>query len=127
MKVLTLTQPWASLVALGAKTIEEPFATALGNLRPAQLPTASIICVTSILECRKFTEGTLEQVRRWSEGEGRPKFEADFGDYSAGRYGFRLGPVVMLKTPVIARGMLNLWNAPADVERAVREQLAETA
>jgi hypothetical protein len=159
MKAITLTQPWATLVAIGAKRIEtrswptefrgefaihaakgfpddaryivgeEPFQSVLAaalNLPlvlATELPTASIIAVATLDDCWRFTERTESQIRHRS-GEGDlPPFEADFGDYAAGRYGFYLPRARQLSKPVPARGMLSLWNMPADVERAVREQL----
>lgn len=153
MKALTLTQPWATLVAIGAKTVETrswrtdhvglvaihaaknfpndaryivtepPFSTALSGAWASTLPTASIIAVAHIRKCFQFTEDTVAMVRERSAAGKLPPFEADFGDYTAGRWGFRLTDVIPLREPVPARGMLNLWNVPNDVVKAVHVQL----
>lgn len=163
MKAITLTQPWATLVAIGAKRIEtrswqtfytgelaihaakgfpddaryfvgeEPFqsvlAAALGRpmVLATDLPTASIIAVATLDDCWRFSEQSESQIRHRSEKGKLPPHEADFGDYSAGRFGLYLPHARPLPTPVPARGMLNLWNVPADVERVVREQMEAIA
>ncbi len=154
MRAITLTQPWATLVAIRAKTIETrnwithyrgqiaihaakampddarymvtepPFSIALGGILATELPRASIIALATIDQCWEFGHGTEAKIRERSAQQSLPPFEADFGDYTAGRYGFRLVDVILLPKPVPARGMLNLWNVPTDVERQVREQIA---
>jgi hypothetical protein len=153
VRAITLTQPWATLVAIGAKRIEtrdwqtycrddiaihaakgfpddarylvteEPFRTALGGVLATELPRASIIAVVRLSQIFTFGADTAQQVRARSAAGRLPPFEADFGDYGVGRFGFVLENVRKLSTPVPARGMLNLWQVPSDVERAVREQL----
>jgi hypothetical protein len=86
VKVLTLKQPWASLVARGAKRVEtrswrtpyrgplaihaakgfprecqelvyqEPFRSALNGALPSELPRSKILCVVNIVGCVS-TEG----------------------------------------------------------------------
>lgn len=133
MKVLTLTQPWATL-CLGPKNIETrswytnyrgpvaihaalgfpswakslclttPFCDALARLgirRPEELPLGVILCVRSIERCQR----TEELARSISE------LERAFGDYSANRHGFGMGPITRVFTPPIpARGALGFWN-----------------
>src|SRR5690242_768046 len=141
MKGLTLTQPWATLVAIGAKSIETrgwhtsytgpvaihaakgfpadaralskqpPFATALG-MEP--LPTAAIVAVATLELCWRFNASTQRDIRLRSSGGLLPEFEADFGDYSAGRCGFLLRDVRRLARPIPCRGMLSLWDVPPD-------------
>ena len=52
-----------------------------------------------------------------------PPDEADFGDFSTGRYGWVLENVVRLPKPIPFKGMLGLWRLPSAVERRVRQQL----
>lgn len=157
MKAITLTQPWATLVALEAKVIEtrgwgtdyrgviaihaakkfpsdaryfvteEPFATALGGLRPAQLPTSVVVAVATITSCRRFNDESLAKIRQYSAIGQLPPYEGDFGNYAAGRYGIRFKDVHRLEAPVDARGMLGLWNVPADVEAKIRRQIGPAA
>jgi hypothetical protein len=54
-----------------------------------------------------------------------PAHEADFGDFSAGRFGWMLKDVRRLNQPVPARGMLGLWTVSADLQAAIRDQLGE--
>lgn len=160
MKALTLTQPWATLVAIGAKRVEtrswrtefrgqiaihaakgfpddarytvtvEPFQSvlraAMGRdiVTGAHLPTACIIALADLVEVRRFDEASRDRVRSRSARGDLPQYEADFGDYGLGRFGFVLENVVKLARPVPARGMLNLWNVPTPIENEVRRQLA---
>ncbi len=150
MKALTLTQPWASLVAVGAKRIEtrswpthftgriaihaaktfpedarylatsEPFTAPLGRVLATELPTAAIVAVAMLEQCWQFDENTAWSIRSRSMRGKLPPHEADFGDFSAGRYGFVLDDVVRLATPITGvLGKLGLWNLPSDIERQV--------
>ncbi|MDB4876410.1 MAG: hypothetical protein JWM41_2856 [Gemmatimonadetes bacterium] len=161
MKALTLTQPWASLVAFGAKSIEtrswrteyrgriaihaakgfpddaryfvsaSPFqetlsaAMGLSPVLASALPIASIIAVATLKDCFKFDARTAMLIEGRAITGRLPDHELAFGDYSPGRFGFVLADVVALREPVPARGMLNLWNIPHDVEAKITAQLAE--
>ena len=146
MKALSLTQPWASLVAAGAKRIEtrswntawrgwmaihaakdfprsaqvlalgDPFRQALeaaGYRRAESLPTGAIIAV-----------GFLRDVYRFGPDAGRHAgaTERAFGDFSPGRYGFRLDSVAKLRRPIPCRGTLGIWNVPAAIADLVRSE-----
>lgn len=154
LKALTLTQPWGSLVALLQKTIEtrswgthyrgelaihaakgytdddryitttEPFVTALGGLRPVDLPFGKVVAVVTLVNCYKFTSFTEDSVLEKSGRGVYPPYEADFGNYEPGRYGLMFENIIPLKQPVPARGMQGLWTLPSDVEKLVREQMA---
>lgn len=153
MKALTLTQPWASLVAIGAKGIEtrgwwteyrgplaihaakgfpddaryiattEPFRSALGGGLATELPRGAIVAMATLRDCWRFGQNTERQLRERSAAGGLPPHEADFGDYTAGRYGFRFKHVVALPEPVPVPGKLGLWNVPHDVAARVEEML----
>lgn len=158
MKALTLTQPWATLVAIGAKKIETrswpttyrgpiaihaakgfpdyarvcchdvPFGgvlSAAGYRDEEELPRGVIVAVATLAECWDFDEESAERIR--GARDLWPEHEVDFGDFTPGRYGFRLDDVLRLATPVPARGMLNLWDLPADVALAVANQLTTAA
>src|SRR5256885_2163932 len=102
MKALTLTQPWASAVALGYKTIEtrswrtnyqgslaihaakgfpayaKEFAaeeSAAGRLMEP-LPFAVVICIVALIDCR-----AADYV-----GDEIGELERRYGDYSKGRW-----------------------------------------
>jgi hypothetical protein len=154
MKGISLTQPWATLVALGEKRIEtrgwrtsyrgeiaiaaakkfpaecrclcphEPFNTALGA---EILHTGQIVAIATLSECFQFDSSAEGKIRNRSAAGKLPRFEADFGDYTAGRYGFVLDAVLRLDRPIACKGALSLWDVPADVERAIRDQLVQVA
>lgn len=170
MKALTLTQPWATAVALGSKRVEtrswktsyrgqiaihaakgySPYelihqscywnwAGALwgtgyrmGRNPPLDqvIPFGAIVAVATLADCRpatSFTVGELDTPRQ-SEGEPGELYkwtERQLGDFSPGRFGFVLVDVTPLAKPVVARGMLNLWNVPPLAEQMVLDQLSE--
>lgn len=148
-----MTQPWATLVAIGENSIEtrswstryrgllaihsakgfpadaralcgiSPYREVLGGAgyRDAtELPRGTIIAIATLVDVMRFNRSTLKDIRaRASRGEF-PRHEADFGDFSAGRYGWMLENVVQVKPPIPAKGMLGLWELPARVETALR-------
>ena len=147
MKVLTLTQPWATLVALGAKMIETrsfyvgyrgpllihaakgfPLdCRELCNLMPFSgvlvphgydannLPLGVILCETELVDCLK-ADTVANAMPSYSECE----HEADFGDYSSGRFAWllRCRIVRTFDPPIPAKGALGLWSF--DIEAALR-------
>lgn len=156
LRALTMTQPWATLVAIGENTIETrswstsyrgPLAihtakafpadaralcrvfpynqtlAAAGYADASELPTGSVIAVAQLDDVMRFERATLAEVRVRSRRGLLPRHEADFGDFSAGRFGFVLSHVRRLRTPVPARGMLGLWKVPAALERKILAQL----
>jgi activating signal cointegrator 1 len=135
VKVLTLTQPWASLVANGSKSIEtrswrtpyrgpllihaakgfpkwakqtceeEDFRNALGGLLPNQLPVGCIICRVSLLACVKVTE--VDKLR--VVGLIPRAQEIIFGDYSEGRWAWGMKLEERFIEPIKIGGQLGLW------------------
>lgn len=134
MKALTLTQPWASLVALQQKRIEtrswstnyrgelmihaakgfprfckelceeEPFATALGGLTAEQLPLSRGLCIVRLVQCFRTEDLALDCL-----SHNLTQREVDFGDYSEGRFAWFLEYVRPIETAAV-RGALGLWN-----------------
>lgn len=130
MKALTLTQPWASLVAVGAKRIETrgwnthyrgplaihssakypgwakdyaklpAFAEALGE---EPLPLGCVIAVCDLVGTFS-TNGKIDV----------PLTEYTFGDLGPNRYGWVLANVRALPEPIPAKGKLNLWEWTPD-------------
>ena len=133
MKALTLTQPWATLVAREAKRWEtrswttyhrgplaihaakeyptyarhlrtiEPFATELRDV--GDLPLGVLLCVVELREVLRTEDAAVRFVI-----EGTP--EESFGDWSHGRYAWRLGIVRSFAEPKEWRGAQGLWNLP---------------
>ncbi len=144
MKTLSLTQPWASLVAVGEKRFETrswptryrgllaihaaknfpawardlsltstPFVDALfeNGVNPVWgLPQGAIVGVVELLDCLP-TGAVLDQISTR---------ELVFGDFSPGRYAWKLGDGVRFAEPIPCRGALGLWDTPADVEAEIR-------
>lgn len=132
MKALSLTQPWASAVALGIKHWEtrswptsyrgevcihaskkfpagaKDFAEEMG-MRLGDLPLGCIVCVADLTECRQTAtlSPTLSEV------------EWKWGDYSPERYAFRLENIRSLPEPIRARGALGFWAVEWDEAVAV--------
>jgi activating signal cointegrator 1 len=156
VKALTMTQPWATLVALGENTIEtrswstsyrgplaihaakafpkearalcdrEPYRSVLargGYTRADDLPRGSVIALAQLDDVIVFTRTSLRETRALSARGLLPAHEADFGDFSLGRFGFVLSHVQRLSTPVPAKGMLGLWNVPAATRRRLMSRV----
>ena len=85
MKALTLYQPWASLIAIGAKQFET---------RSWPAPRTAIGDVVAIHAGRKE-----DRSFRWEDDEVLSI----------------LGEVVQLTSPVPAKGHLGLWTVPEDL------------
>lgn len=138
---LTITQPYASLIAIGAKEYEtrgwttayrgplaihagkglgpigglrglrhaclrEPFKSALAAggidldlVDVDVLPRGAVIAVATLADIV-----TVEDLKGLLSVQ-----EREFGDYSSGRYAWRLTDVIKLETPIPARGALGLW------------------
>jgi len=131
MRCLTVRQPWATLIALGEKEFEtrswrtnyrgelaihagkrvdkaicrqEPFKSVLSKHGYSEhnLPLGAIIAIGSLEECYPITIG--ENARGWVSGN-----EYDFGDYTEGRFAWKLTRMAPLNPPVPVSGKLNLW------------------
>lgn len=132
MLAITLHQPWASLVAIGAKEFEtrswrtmhrgqlaihaalttdhfnltrqnKSMQAALleaGYLITEQIPLGAVIAVVELVNCFP-----VEEV--WGQISDE---EADFGDFSAGRYAWELRLIREVKPYVPARGRQGLWH-----------------
>lgn len=129
MKALSLWQPWASAIAIGAKSIEtrhwptnyrgpllihaakrgtkpqiSPIIRELQlNLDIEVIPFGSLVGVCELVGCCN-TESlrVTDQERR-------------LGDYSRGRFGWILYGVRAFNKPIPFRGMQGIFNVPDDV------------
>ena len=141
MKALSLTQPWATAIALGIKRYEtRSWSTGLrgdicihaakgfpayaqqffedqqqeGLLLPdSDLPRGAIIAVCSLTACLHTEDvwPTIEPIERM------------YGNYEPGRYAFRLANVRVLPTPVFCKGALSFWPVPPEIEAQILGQL----
>lgn len=149
---LSLNPPWDLLVAIGAKKIEtrnwntyyrgplaihatkgigllgdeyglydqcmiEPFRGALraaGYTKVREWPRGAIVAVCTLADTFQFTKANTANLSEQ---------ELAFGDFTPGRYGFRLANVHMLPEPIPARGKQGLWHwegeLPTDVIAAI--------
>lgn len=150
MKALSLTQPWASLVACGIKAFETRswhteyrgalaiHATAARVLGPDDmtaalaricargfgaewhlvLPRGAVLAIVHLVDVRPAAA-----VARGLDG-----VEAACGDFSPGRWAWRLAAVDKLPRPIPARGFQGLWDwDEADPEGERRSSHAEAA
>lgn len=141
MKVISIRQPWATLIALGEKQFEtrswqtkyrgklaihaskkididachnREIATVLnkhGIVLTNDLPTGAIIAVSEITDCHRVV---MEELG-WASFEGGEVVKGNefhFGDYSVGRYAWRLEDIKKLREPILAKGQLSLWEYP---------------
>jgi hypothetical protein len=115
IKSLTLIQPWASLICDGRKTIEtrswptkhrgdiaihagkkvDHEACKKFGYEPDVLPRGAIICTVKVVDVVQFPSD-----------KAKPD---EYGDFTAGRYGWLLSSVSRIDPPVPASGMLGLW------------------
>jgi activating signal cointegrator 1 len=140
LKALTLTQPWATLVAIGAKKIEtrswrtnyrgslaihaakgfdaatqdvclrQPFCRALAQVLSDPDALHELPRGKIVAVC------TLNDCIPMEELQSVKSPERDFGDYSPGRFAWILTNVRALKHPVEARGALGLWALDAGIK-----------
>jgi hypothetical protein len=132
MKAITLTQPWATLVAIGAKRIETrswrtfyrgPLAIHAAK-RLAELPSWQSCQFRSVLEDHGIcgfhelplgvivaTCTLIDCVRitlnNVPDEQTEPEFY--FGDYTIGRWAWHLSEVKALDKLIPAKGALGLW------------------
>ena len=143
MKIISLTQPYATAIALGLKhwetrswytsyrgllgihaakgfptwakvfAREEYLAGRLPQV-PALIPVGAIVAMVNMADCQP-TENLIDDI---SELERR------YGDYLDGRFAWKLEDNRALKEPVPAKGALGLWSPGPELEQAIMEQLA---
>jgi len=129
MKALTLWQPWASLIVMGQKRFETRSwkrDSLIGvriaihaaqrpahdlpsdlihelaglDLDPLGLPLGAVIGTAVVID---FHQTELI-------APGLTRRELAFGEYSSGRWAWRLDDVTMFPAPVSARGRQGVWN-----------------
>lgn len=135
MKVLTLTQPWATLVAIGAKRIETrswhtnyrgPLAIHAAKIYPkdclglcANEPFASALHTADLLGVYLPTGvivAVCELIAMIPTDAAQIDYdltdtELAFGDYSPGRWAWILNNIIRLIKPIPAKGSLGLWES----------------
>ena len=137
MKVLSLTQPWATLVVIGAKRFEtRSWKTAYrGEIlihAAKRFPLGCrILCEQDSLFVRSLAGWDTDKLPRGAMvGKARlvdclpveamglayttlfTKQEEAFGDYSPSRFAWKLDDAELFETPIPAKGSLGLWEFP---------------
>lgn len=143
MRALTLWQPWASLIAWGLKQYETrswrtdyrgPLAIHAGmttagfkavgympqirrvlaerSTEPHDLPRGAVLCIVQLEGCYPITPEVAGEVEQM-----RGQDEIAFGDWSDGRYAWRLRVLEQFDRPVRAKGNQGFWEweRPANV------------
>lgn len=125
MKAITLEQPFASLVSIGAKTIETrswstdhrgPLAIHSGNLvKSITDPYYNSLLISAGLDCERLPLGKIIAIARLVSCEkiiitGIPCYpQLAFSDFTPGWYAFELVDIRPLATPVSVQGGSQLW------------------
>ena len=131
MKAITLIQPWASLVAIGAKRIETrswatsyrgPHAIHASARYPGwakavalEEPAIRAALLEALLPPQRLITGHIIAVCDLVDcfqitPENQPaEPERSYGDYTPGRYAWALNDVRKLPRPIPAKGRLGLW------------------
>ena len=132
MKVLSLIEPWATLIKDGKKVIEtrswktsyrgelyihasskkikrsDEHTIELLKLIPnVPMGYGNIICKCKLVDCVYMDQEFLDRIQK-------DKQEFLCGEYSLGRYAWILEDVEVLDEPIPAKGHLNIWNYDAD-------------
>lgn len=138
MRAITIMQPWAALIARGTKRYEtRSWKTSHRGLvaihagqsrrtleaRPQwarrvelrDCDFGAIVCVADVTSIE-----LAENVRS-------SRTERSVGDWTRGRYVWRLENVRVLRDPVPCRGAQSLWRVPADVAAAIEAQLVSAS
>lgn len=137
VRVLSLTQPWAQAVrdlkkqwetrswstnyrgqlaihaAKGFPGWSKEFAEANGYAAFGLLPVGKIICVCDLTDCQPteiIRTKLSEQELKW-------------GDYTDGRFAFRLENIQPLQQPILASGSLGLWMTSLELHSAIAAQV----
>jgi hypothetical protein len=128
MKVLSLIEPYATLIKLGKKKIEtRSFKTnyrgelyihasstkipkewknnkeVMSLVNDASLNFGYIICKCKLVDCVYMDEEFLDKIKK-------DKLEYLVGDYKLGRYAWILEDIEVLDKPIFAKGKLGIWN-----------------
>lgn len=92
------------------------------------LPLASIVAVARLYDCWQFEAGrewrAILALAATAGCAPDAPHELEFGDFTAGRWGFALADVVELRRPVPARGNRLFWRIPEPVRYQIGQELA---
>lgn len=139
MKGISVTQPWATLVSLGAKRYEtrswqtryrgpllihasKGFPTAAKRLVVEEPHFRAALEKGGFANARFMPTGAVIAICDLTAcmpaarvGHLSPE-EYSFGDFSPGRYAWLLTDVIRLQIPIPWTGALSLWDVPSDLQ-----------
>lgn len=129
MKVLSLTEPWATLIKEKKKLVEtrswktnyrgelyihasatsipkdwkedKKFMSLVDNI---PLNFSYIVCKCNLVDCIYMTKDYVENMKKNNHQE------YICGEYEEGRYAWILEDIIPLENPIKAKGQLNIWN-----------------
>ncbi|MFN6572358.1 ASCH domain-containing protein [Dendronalium sp. ChiSLP03b] len=152
MKAISLWQPWASLIAMGLKQYEtrswrtnyqgpllicsaqrnypeqqqiyadifykyqQVFAESDNWLMWDELPRGYAIALVELAGCIKMDEAFIQ---------ARSQLEIDCGEWSVGRYAWRLENVRKTIVPIKVRGRQGLFNLEVDIKEEDLEEVSD--
>lgn len=151
MRALTLTQPWATLIVIGAKRVETrswgisyrgdlvihagsvygPLQRAMAWREPfyrylAPFLRSGDLPTGQIIGVARLVDTVPIRGVPHLELPGVPKPDEDeyaFGDYRPGRWAWLMIEGRPLAAPIPCRGQLGLWRLPDNVHRLVQERM----
>lgn len=129
MKVLSLLEPWASLINDKIKFIEtrswktnyrgelyihiskkqltkndfEKYKKQISFLRSTNFKYGYIICKCNLVDCIYMTDSFINEIK-----ENEKEYLS--GEYKVGRYAWILENIQVLENPILAKGSLGIWN-----------------
>lgn len=128
MKVISIIEPWASLIKEGIKEIEtrswktnyrgkiyihaslkkvskkdERINNLVSLLEDKDFKYGHIIAEAELVDCIYMDEQFLKEIKENNQ-------EYICGEYSLGRYAWKLSNIKVLDNPIPAKGNLGIWN-----------------
>lgn len=128
MKVISIIEPWASLIKENVKKIEtrswktnyrgtiyihaslkkvskkdERINNLVSLLKDKDFKYGHIIAEAELVDCIYMDENFLKEIKKNNQ-------EYICGEYSLGRYAWVLRDIKILKEPIPAKGNLGIWN-----------------
>ncbi len=125
MKVLSIKEPFATLIKDGVKRYETRswktnyrgeiyihasigLSTSLNKEKgmsylKSDIKPGYILCRCNLVDCILMDEDFINYIETETT-------EKDYGDYRLGRYAWELEVLEVLETPILAKGRLGIWN-----------------
>jgi activating signal cointegrator 1 len=151
MKVISLTQPWATLVVIGAKHYETR-SWFTGHRGPLVIHASKnfpreerSLCLMhpfkTCLEIAGYTHGSIHlptgalvgivemtdcQSTAYTFDDPKlSRYEKDFGDFGPGRYAWKFERPHQARNAITCAGKLGLWNLPDELLAALQAEVGD--